>query len=152
MNYTSLIIGLSVCALGGPPRSPAQQQPPVLRGEVHLLTIEVQVTGAKDAPMREFVTSDFEVTISGRQRPVVSVTLLHHDEGTVVRDLLRVANSQACFFGFHRKVDKVSAHYLVAVERSGADQIEVKQVRMKMADKAFAVQQWGWRSPIRKGA
>ena len=151
MNYTSLIIGLLVCALGGPPRSPAQQQPPVLRGEVHLLTIEVQVTAATDAPMREFVTSDFEVSVSGRRRPVESVTLLHYDEGAVVRDVPREANSTTCFFGFHRNVDKASAHYLVAVERSGADQIEVKQVRMRMADKAFAVQRWGWRSPIRKG-
>jgi hypothetical protein len=114
------------------------------------LTIDAQITAAKEAPMREFATGEFEVSISGRRRPVVSVTLLHYDEGAVVRDVPREASSTTCFFGFHRNVDKASAHYLVAVERSGADQTEVKQVRIRMLDKAFAVQRFGWRSPIRK--
>jgi hypothetical protein len=128
----------------------SQQAPPTFRSTVELLEIDAQVTPAKDAPLRELAPKDFNVTIQGRSRPVVGATFLHYDDRAPVRNPPPNAASDACVFGFHRRVDRVTAHYLVAVDRSGADRIDVKEVRVKPVDKAFTVLSFAWRSPVRK--
>jgi hypothetical protein len=121
----------------------AQQPTPTFHAGVELVTIDVQIAPTKDAPMRGMTAADFEIIISGRQRPAGSVTLLHFDEGKVAR------RSPECVFGFHRKNDPTTAHYLISVERTAADQKEVKQVKVTTVDKGFAVQSYAWRSPVR---
>ena len=121
-----------------------------------MVTIDVQVAPAKDAPLRDLTTADFDVGIAGRKRLAVSATLLHYDEGAVTRSPRippsEAGTSPACVFGFHRKTDRPTAHYLVGVERSDADEKEVKQVRVNMVDKVFAVQGYVWRSPVKRRA
>jgi hypothetical protein len=132
----------------------AQQSPPVLRASVDLVTIDVQVTPAKDAPLRQFTAADFDIRISGQKRPPASVTFLHHDEGTVTRNpglsTPQSAKPAECAFGLHRSVDRPTAHYVLAVDRSEADKREVKDVKVQVVDKAFAVPTYVWRSPIRR--
>lgn len=128
----------------------ARQNPPPFRTGVDLITIDVQITPSRSATIRDFVPSDFEITISGRKRPAVSATRLHDDTGTVAREPPRAHTAPECVFGFHRKTDRTTVHYLVGVEASEADRKEVKQVGTKMVDAAFAVQWIVWRSPIRR--
>jgi len=131
----------------------AQQSPPVLRASVDLVTIDVQVTPAKDAPLRQLAAADFEIRISGQKRAAASVTFLHRDEGTVSRNPRSSGTPNAtpseCVFVFHRKVDRPTAHYVIAVERTDADRREVRDVNVQVTDKAFAVQTYSWRSPVR---
>ena len=130
------------------------QSGPVLRAGVDLVTIDVQVTPAKNAVMPELTAADFDIRISGRARAAASVTLLHFDDGTVTRSPLRTdaGSSSTCAFGFHRKIDRTTAHYLIGVEQSAADQVEVKQVQVKMTQDGLAVQWIVWRSPIHRTA
>jgi hypothetical protein len=158
MSGTSYTVGVLVAAAGllssaGPLAVPGQQSPPVLRASVDLVTIDVQVTPAKDAALRQFTAADFDIRISGLKRRPSSATFLHHDEGTVTRDpglsSPQTARPAACVFGFHRKVDRPTAHYVLAVDRSEADKREVKDVKVQVVDKAFAVRTYQWRSPLR---
>ena len=132
------------------------QAPPVLRSGVDLVTIDVQVAPTKGAAMRSDLTSaDFDVTVSGRRREATSVTFLHFDEGTVTGNSLprgAAGGSDECVFGFHRKDDRRTAHYVLGVDRTDADRKEVKEVRVTIRDKSFAVQRYVWRSPIRRSA
>ena len=130
----------------------AQQPTPTFRASIDLVTIDVQVTPTKDEPIRDLTAADFDIRISGRKRPAASATLLHHDEGAITREPPRTTsgNPPACVFGFHRKIDKTTAHYLISVERTDADRREVKQVDVKLVETAFAVQWSVWRSPIRR--
>ena len=82
---------------------PQQVSPPPLRGGVDLVTIDVQIAPSREAPMRDFLLSDFDIRIAGRKRPAVSATLLHYDTGAVTRDppraagrRLRSAHPHAC--------------------------------------------------------
>jgi hypothetical protein len=131
----------------------AEQSPTVLRASVDLVTIDVQVTPAKDAPFRQLTTADFDIRISGQKRAAASVTLLHNDEGTVSRNpgssSPHPPTAPGCVFGFHRKADRPTAHYVVAVERSEADKRDVKDVKVQVVDKAFAISTYVWRSPVR---
>jgi hypothetical protein len=133
-----------------------QQQPPtIFRGGVDLVTIDVQITPANEAtgPMRALTPGDFELTISGKKRAATTITLLHDDAGPVLHPfpLPTPGASPACGFGFFRKIDRPTAHYLVAVQATAADRQQVKDVKLKVIDKAFSVQQYAWRSPIRRG-
>jgi hypothetical protein len=148
----TFVLIVTVAAAGGHTEGASQQTPPVVRGQVELVTIDVQVSPAKDAAMRDLTMAEFDIRISGRKRPAASATLLHYDEGTVTRDsTARGADSSPeCVFGFHRKVDRRTAHYLVGVGRTDADTQEVKDVRVGVVDQAFVVQRVVWRSPIRR--
>lgn len=133
-----------------PSRRRPQERPAPLRAGVDLLTVDVQVAPGKNAPLRSFTAADFGVRVSGRQRPVVSLTFLHLDEGPVARSPLDHGDPN-CVFGFRRKTDRPAAHYVVAVERTAGDRIEVKHVEVELLDKAFAVQWVVYRSPVRRG-
>jgi hypothetical protein len=133
---------------------PVRQQlpaPPVFQGGVDLIAIEVQITPAQKATglLRVLTPADFEITISGKKRAAATVAFLHNDTGPVHRFPFPAdAYSSACSFGFLRTTDRPTAHYLVAVPATAADQAdqkEVKDLRPKVVDKAFAVQQWEWR-------
>jgi hypothetical protein len=50
------------------------QQAPALRASVDLVTIDVQVTPARDSPLRQLAAADFDITISGQKRPAASAT------------------------------------------------------------------------------
>jgi hypothetical protein len=144
---------VAVAAAGGHLVGASQQVPPMVQGQVDLVTIDVQVSPAKDATMRQLTAADFDIRISGRKRQAASATLLHYDEGTVARNSTAGGtgdSSPECVFGFHRTRDRTTAHYLVGVDRTDADRQEVKDLRINMVDKAFAVQQLVWRSPIHR--
>lgn len=133
-------------------RDDAQQPPLTFRAAVDLLMIDVQVMPAKRAPLRDLTPADFEIRIAGRERPAVSVTLLHYDTGTVVQlpmSLRPKLGVPACVFGFHRQADRTTAHYLVGVDARDTDRENVKQVRVAIADDAFVAAWWAWRSPAR---
>jgi hypothetical protein len=132
------------------PQGVSQQAPPNFRGAVELLEIDAQVTPAKNAPLRTLAPKDFEVSIQGRSRAVVEATFLHYDDRAPLRSPPPNIATDACVFGFHRRVDRVTAHYLVVVDRSSADRMEVKDVRVKPVDKAFTILSFAWRSPVRK--
>ena len=135
----------------GPFGDVPQQPTAAFRTGVDLVTIDVQVTPARDAPIRAFSAADFDISIAGRKRPAASATHLHDDEGRVTRNPMALPDRDTpptCVFGFQRKADRRTAHYLIGVERTEADRKEVKQVRVNMTDKAFAVQTYRWRSPI----
>ena len=151
---SALMAGAALIRAVGPLSVPAQQSPPVLRSSVELVTIDVQVTPAKNAPLRQFTAADFDIRISGQKRPPASVTFLHHDEGTVTSNpglsSHQTGKPSECAFGLHRKADRPTAHYVLAVDRSEADKREVKDVKVQVVDKAFTVQTYVWRSPVRQ--
>jgi hypothetical protein len=120
------------------------------RAGVTLLTIDVQVTPSKDRPLRELTLTDFQVTVSGRSRPVASAAFLHFDEESVLSNPPRrgQASSDDCVFGFHRKLDRSTAHYRLAIQPVEADR-GAKEVKVKVADPAFAAEWLVWRLPIR---
>jgi hypothetical protein len=127
----------------------------VLRTGVDLVTIDVQVAAVKDAEKRELTAADFDITISGRRRKAASASFMHYDQGTVIRNPAAAgANgpSPECVFGFHRKEDRKTAHYLIGVDRTDADQARVKDVRVRIVDKSLAVLWYVWRSPIHQSA
>ena len=127
------------------------QQPPAFRAGVDLVTIDVQITPAKDAPIRELTAADFEISISGQKRPAASATRLHFDDGTVTRDPIASALPD-CAFGFHRTTNRTTVHYVVGVEASDADRKDLDHLRVSMIDKAFVAQRYVWRSPVPRSA
>ena len=139
---------------GGPVADALQVQPQKFQAGVDLITIDVQISPASDAPLRDFSVSDFDIRISGRKRPAVSATRLHYDEGKVSRNAPRPGSgtSSACVFGFFRATNRTTAHYTIGVESIDADRREVKDVVVKVADKLFAAERYVWRSPIRRTA
>ena len=61
-----LLMTASLLSAVGDASGTGQQSPPVLRSSVDLVTIDVQVTAAKDAPLRQFAaTADVYVEIAG---------------------------------------------------------------------------------------
>ncbi len=116
-----------------------------------MVTIDVQVAAVKDAEMSELTAADFDITISGRRRKAASASFMHYDQGTVIRNPA-AGPSRECVFGFHRKEDRKTAHYLIGVDRTDADQAGVKDVRVSIVDKNLAVLWYLWRSPIHKSA
>jgi hypothetical protein len=154
VTVCAVVAAVAVATSAGSGAVQAQQQPPpAFRANVDLITIDLQITPAKDAAMRALAPGDFDISISGRKRPARSATLLHYDTGAVTRDAIPPAalgTDPACVFGFRRETDRTTAHYLVGVDAIDADRKEVKHVRAKVIDKAFAVQRYVWRSPIRR--
>ncbi len=127
------------------------QQPPSLRAETDLLTIDVQISPVHGAAIRPFGLQDFSVEVGGQKRTPVSVTMLHDDEGSVIRDLKNAPGiGPSCVFGFHRKQDLKTVHYVIGVEGTEADRRKVPRVDVRVTDKAFEIQWQVWRSPIRR--
>ena len=120
------------------------------RAGVVLLTIDVQIAPAKDAPLRELAAKDFEVAVSGRKRPVTSAARLHLDEASVLPNSPRPGSDTdaGCIFGFHRKTDRPTAHYRLGIQPADTDR-SAREVTVKTADSAFATQWLVWRLPIR---
>jgi hypothetical protein len=120
------------------------------RTNVVLLTIDVQVTPSKDGLLRELALADFQVTVSGRSRPVATAAFLHLDEESVLSNPPRPgqASGNDCVFGFHRKLDRPTAHYRLAIQPAETDR-GAKEVKVKTADPAYATQWMVWRLPIR---
>jgi hypothetical protein len=129
-----------------------QPQPQTFKAGVDLITIDVQISPSSDAPLRDFIVTDFDIRIAGRKRPAVSATRLHYDEGKVLRNPAGAdsGTSSACVFGFYRPTNRPPAHYVVGVESIESDRQEVKDVAVKVADKLFAAKRYVWRSPIRR--
>ena len=147
-----LVICASVSSLIGPGFA-FQQAPGTYRASLELVTIDVQLTSKTGGPVRSMTPADFDIRISGRKRAPASATFLHHDEGTVTREnLLRAGSRDECAFGFHRKVDRPTDHYLLTVDRTDADRQQVKDVKVTVIDKTIEVHTFAWRSPIRKVA
>ena len=152
LTCASLITFLRAAPVGVP-FAETIQAPPGFRAEVDLITVDVQVTPVRDAPIREFAPSDFAIKIARHERPAVSATMLHHDEGTVISHPPRDTRSTpTCIFAFHRNKDVPTVHYLVGVETTDADRREVKDVTVSMVDRGFVVQWVAWRSPVRRTA
>lgn len=127
------------------------QAPPAFRTRTDLVTIDLQIAAVPKATLREFALSDFSIEISRRKRTPVSATMLHYDEGSVIRDLLRAPGSgPSCVFGFHRKKDLRTVHYLLGVEATEGDRREVKQVEVALVDRVFEIQSVVWRTPVRR--
>jgi hypothetical protein len=146
---------VALATAGGFVAEASQQSPPVLRAGVDMVTIDVQIAPVKDAKMRELTAVDFVITIAGRRRKTASVSFLHYDQGAVIRTPVAAgANgpSPECAFGFHRREDRQTAHYLVGVDGTEADQAGVKDVRISIVDKTMAVRSYVWRIPAHKGA
>jgi VWFA-related protein len=55
-----------------------QDQPPRIRSGVELVTVDVQVVDGRGRPVTDLGPGDFEVTIGGRRRPVVSAELVDY--------------------------------------------------------------------------
>jgi hypothetical protein len=143
----SVLVTLPVISAHAFPTSARQK---AFRTGVTLLTIDVQITPSNSAPLREFKATDFDVSISGRRRPVASAAFLHLDEGSVIRNPPRLGSGAdaGCIFGFHRKTDRPTAHYLLGIQPAETDR-EAREVRVKTADSAFSTQWSAWRVSIR---
>jgi hypothetical protein len=140
----------------GARRAGAQQPPLTFRASVDVLLIDVQVVPAIPAQLsspdvfRALGPDDFQIRVSGGDRPTVSLTLLHFDTGTVVHgplSLLTGLRVPDCVFGFHRAADQTTAHYLVGVPARDADRERVKGVHVAIANPGFLARWWGWRTP-----
>jgi VWFA-related protein len=59
-----------------------QQQPPAFRSGVELVTVDVQVVDKRGNPVTGLKPEQFEVTIDGRRRQVVSAQLIEAASGT----------------------------------------------------------------------
>ena len=143
------ISALVTTAHSGAAGLPSKEQE-TFRTDVVLLTIDVQVTPAKEAALRQFGPEDFEVTVSGRRRPVTSAVRLHLDESSVVPNPPRPGRGSNidCIFGFHRRTDRPTAHYLLGIQPDDAVRA-AKAVSVRTADPAFATEWSAWRLPIR---
>ena len=146
----SVVLGVPIA---GSRMGASQQSPPALRTGVDLVTIDVQVILVKGTTIRELTAADFEVAVDGHRRKTASATFMHYDEGTATPRSTMLSAGRAvpdCVFGFHRTEDRKTAHYVLGVDRTDADQKAVKGVRVSIADKALSVQMYSWRSPIRR--
>lgn len=75
----SIASALVALALSAAPH--AQQQPPVFRSGVELVMVDVQVVDKKGEPILSLRLDQFEVTIDGKKRKVVSAQLVEASTG-----------------------------------------------------------------------
>ncbi len=69
-------LGVALLTLGVSLRLPAQGQTPTFRTEVDLIAVDVQVIDKDGTPVRALAPGDFDVTIGGRRRRVVSADFI----------------------------------------------------------------------------
>ena len=73
--HTKLILAAALTLAAGP--SPlAAQDPPPFKSKVELVSVDVQVVDKDGKPITGMKPEDFEVTIEGRKRAVVSAQLI----------------------------------------------------------------------------
>jgi hypothetical protein len=144
---SGIAVFLTGAALAGAGPPSSAQEP--FRSDIVLLTIDVQVKSSAPA-LRAFGPEDFEVTIAGRKRPVVSAVRLHLDEGSLLRNPPRPGqgSSTDCVFGFHRRTDGPVTHYLLAIRPEDTVRA-AREMKVKTVDPAFATEWVVWRLPIR---
>jgi VWFA-related protein len=68
---------LAACLLAAGGVVVSTQQPPTFRAGVDVIAVDAQVANADGQPLTSLTSEQFEVTIDGRRRRVVSATLLH---------------------------------------------------------------------------
>jgi hypothetical protein len=138
------------CCLAGPASAAQTPASPVFRAEADLVTIELQVTARKGGALSLLPSERFEVQIEGRKRRLLFATLLHEDDGAVVRGLsaprLDTAVGAPCIFRNLRLRDVPHAHYRIGLDTTDADRRRVGRVRIKTTDKDLLVARWAWRS------
>lgn len=66
-----------------------QQQPPVFRSGVNLVTLDVTVVDKDGKPVRGLKASDFEVKLEGQVRPVQTVDFVESGSGSAVASAVR---------------------------------------------------------------
>ena len=86
MNVRSVAVGLGLtvvaAVLAQSPARTQQQQPPAFRSGVELVSVDVQVVDKRGQPITGLKAEQFEVTIDGRRRQVVSAQLIDAASGT----------------------------------------------------------------------
>jgi VWFA-related protein len=73
------LAAVAALVLFAPSGAAAQDRPPVIRSGVDLVMVDVQVVDGKGAPVADLKPTDFEVTIGGRRRAVVSAELVRYN-------------------------------------------------------------------------
>ena len=81
--HTKLIVGLAV-ALTGASVAVVAQNPPQFKAGVELVSVDVQVVDKDGKPIAGIKPEDFEVTIDGRKRTVVSAQLIQYQSAAQV--------------------------------------------------------------------
>ena len=125
----------------------SQSTPPSFHASSELLTIDVQIAPARNAPLRQFLPKEFSVRVSGHDRTAVSATRMHDDTGPVTREVPRSASPE-CPFDFRRTVDRPTVHYVLAFDLTESDRKRISRVAVRIADKMFTVQRYGWRTIV----
>jgi VWFA-related protein len=69
-------------ALAAPLGARQSQQPPVFRGGVNIVTLDVTAVDKDGKPVRDLTAADFVVTLEGQQRPVQTVDFIEFGSGT----------------------------------------------------------------------
>jgi VWFA-related protein len=85
LRSAPLALGLTVVAavlMETPAGTEQQQQPPAFRSGVELVSVDVQVVDKRGQPITGLKPEQFEVTIDGRRRQVVSAQLIDAATGT----------------------------------------------------------------------
>jgi hypothetical protein len=128
------------------------QAPPTFRAGVDLVMLDVQVVAAPSKPVPPLTASQFEVTIEGRHRTIVTAEFLHVDEGRLTRGHsppnVDKATRAVCVFGFERGSNSAHAHYALSVESIARDKTKVEQPRIKCLDRSLSVRRVAWRSRV----
>ena len=70
-------------ALGATPAADGRLDAQTFRAEVDLIAVDVQVTGRDGRPIATLTPDDFEVTIDGRRRRVVSASFTQYNIGQI---------------------------------------------------------------------
>lgn len=75
----ALVAVVLLCAAGA---AEAQDPPPRIRSGVELVTVDVQVVDGRGRPVADLTSADFEVSIGGRRRQVVTTDLVQYASST----------------------------------------------------------------------
>jgi hypothetical protein len=146
---TRFAVSALACWLAMPVSAAQAPTPPVFRAEADLVTIDLQVTAKNGGSVPPLTNERFDVRIDGRKRRLLFATLLHDDDGGVVRGLtaagLDAAVGALCIFQNLRVRDMPHAHYRIGIDTTDADQRRVEKVRVRTTAKDLVVVRWAWR-------
>jgi hypothetical protein len=129
------------------------QLPPSFQSSVDLQVVDVQVSGSDEVAIADLTKEQFELTFNGRPRPVALAQFLHRDAGQVVRRFdrqLDPAVRAACVFGFERRTDKPTAHYLLGMTTPIAGTDDFKSLRISVTVKGMKAETWVARIHVKK--